>query len=483
MRILRVSSILTALLIACPGAEVEERDSSFPDAQAGADAARQDAAPADTAIGTDAVPGDRALADASDLDAEPAEGGASDAGVADSGDCTGVPMPSCSGVCARTAPTCANNAWSCSGPGYEAIEASCDGFDNDCDGETDEGVCTACAVPLTRIAANLNAIWDLDFAYDCRAYLTSLISGPDFTRVVSATASEPVATYFGNANQNMGFALADPDPTQERVVVTYSCCPNCGCQAKNGLTLLYTCGPQDPGCGCAAQANCPGFLDAPFLEAGLLNTSVQFNGIPVSTPNGLAVGPGGAYYVGNFMPETCSATVACDACDPDHPGVVCRPSRANCCDTTPLGRLAAFTLPAPGVEPTWRVVAIFEGEEILGLSSARDGTVLVGTKDAAIGGRLHRYDPTTHTSTVIADYPGTVFSITEDRHTGDIYLEVRASPKIRRLSERGAPLPLPATVPADPPSEGVLTYGPDQALYRLIGNSNAAAGLDRYPLR
>jgi len=401
------------------------------------------------------------------------------ADAADAG-CSGAP-PSCKGVCALTPPICNAGTWQCTGPGYEAVETSCDTFDNDCDGQVDEG-CPTCAVDITRVNQNLFSIWDIDFDAQCNTYLTSLVSGPDFTVVVPAAAGDPVAKYFGNVNQNMGFGLVDPDPAQKRVIVNYSCCETCGCLGKNGLTLLYTCAPGS-GCGCTGQTNCPGFLDAPFLTTGAKNTSVSANGFGLSTPTGLAVGPENTYYVGNFRPETCSSdTTTCTQCDPTHPSTFCSPAKPACCDSTPLGRLAQFTLPAGSTQPTFRVVATIAGEEIIGLASAGNSSVLVGTYAGASAGKLYRYDPVAGTLTSVASFGGAVYSITEDRKTGDVYVEILGTPKIHRLSSSFAPLALPSGVPASPSGEGVLQVGPDGKLYRLIGTLDATSTLTPYTL-
>ena len=82
-----------------------------------------------------------------------------------------------------------------------------------------------------------------------------------------------------------------------------------------------------------------------------------------------------------------------------------------------------------------------------------------------------------------ASFPGAVFSVTEDRATGDVYAEVRTSPKIVRLAADGALLSLPSGVPEDPPADGVLQMGPDGQLYRLRGAVDSAAGLDVYPIQ
>ena len=390
-----------------------------------------------------------------------------------------VPPGTCEGVCGLVPPVCADGRWHCVAPGYEGkVEQSCDGFDNDCDGLVDEGVCTACTPPLDAISGALYAIWDIDFDYACNAYLTSMISGPDFTKVVSA-ADGHVTTYYGNANQNMGFALVDPDPTKQRVVVTYACCPACGCQATNGLTLLYTCdAASDPSCGCAGQTNCPGFLNAPFIKTGQLDTAVTYSSGHVSTPTGLAVGPGHTYFVGNLRPTQCTSAAGCVACDPDHPDVWCTTDGTACCDTGTFGRLVQFTLPEPDAPPTWRLVHVFEGEAILGLATGRDGSVLVGTDV----GHLYQWDPVARVATLWQTYGGTVFSITQDRRNGNWYLETRTPETIRRLWPDGTERPLPPGVPEHPPGLGTVQYGPDGALYRLRGQVASATPLDRWPL-
>ena len=387
--------------------------------------------------------------------------------------------PECLGICALHEPECTPQGWSCAAPGMETVEVTCDGFDNDCDGEVDEDdVCPDCTFDASRIDPELGSIWDIDFDFDCNTYLTSLVSGPDWTKMVPAAAADPVTTWHGNANQNMGYALVDPDPTNRRVVVTYSCCSTCGCQAQNGLTLLYTCEPTDPNCGCAGQTNCPGFLDAPFLPAGYEDTALTFNATQVVTPNALAVGPRNTYYVGNYRPATCSDVANCVACDPNNPGVFCDLTQPNCCDEAAAGRLVQFTLPTASAGPTWRVAAIYPGELILGLATGRDGSVMVGTDL----GNLYRWDPVAETSTLVQTFGGAVFSITQHRTQGDWYLELRAEPKIVRLSEAGAPLALPAGVPASPPMEGVLQWAPDGQLYRLIGDADGTSNLTPYPL-
>jgi hypothetical protein len=397
-----------------------------------------------------------------------------------------VPDDRCGGVCALEEALCTDHAWECSGPGYEEVEVTCDGFDNDCDGETDEGdLCPDCTFDIDRLRGELDSTWDIDFDPNCNTYLTTLVSGPDWTKVVPEDPVSPTLQYFGNANQNMGFALVDPDPRARRVIVNYSCCPTCGCQAQNGLTLLYTCDDSvDPNCGCAGQTNCPGFLDAPFLPTGALNTSISWGGFTISTPNGLAVGPENHYYVGNFKPATCSDVVGCTACDPDNPGVFCDLDTPNCCDPGTLGRFAEFTPPTrAGEGATWRVVKILDGEEIIGLASGRDGSVLIGTRATASTGNLYVYDPVADAISLVDTYDGTVVSITQDRLQGDWYVEViGGDPKIHRLNEALAPTALPAGVPPSPPGSAVLQWGPDGKLYRLQGSIDSSAMLDAYEL-
>ena len=391
----------------------------------------------------------------------------------------------CEGVCALYPPECIDNHWVCSiGMGYESQEQSCDGFDNDCDGEVDENVCGPenCVIDIQRVNENLFAIWDIDFDYQCNTYLTTMRSGADYVTVVPADPQQEVITYYGNANQNMGYALVDPDPDNHRVVVTYSCCAECACQAYNGTTLLYTCDASEPDCPCANQTNCPGFLNFPFIRAGYENTGITYNSSWVVTPTGLAAGPGNSYYIGNFKPDRCWAFGTCVACDPDHEDVWCTPSTSPCCDTTSLGRLAQFTLPENGEEATWRVVQIFEGEQIANIASARDGTVMIGTLNGRTLGNLYQYDPVNNMVTLIREWEATVFSITQDRRNGDWYVEVQAEPKIRRLAEDGSELPLPETVTLNPDFNGVLQYGPDGKLYRLIGRTQSDATLEVYDL-
>ena len=137
-----------------------------------------------------------------------------------------------------------------------------------------------------------------------------------------------------------------------------------------------------------------------------------------------------------------------------------------------------FTLPDSSGVSTWRTDAIYAGEEILGLASGRDGSVLVGTDQ----GNVYKWDPVAATSTLLQTFTGAVFTITQERPTGDWYIGVQADPQIVRLSEAGALLPLPSTVPPTPPGEGVLQWGPDGQLYRLQGQVSSNATLDVYPL-
>jgi len=388
--------------------------------------------------------------------------------------------PVCEGICALSEPVCDPvTGWECTSPGMESPETSCDGFDNDCDGEVDEdGVCPDCTFDTTALSGALYAAWDIDFDFDCNTYFTSLVSGPDWAKVVPEDPLEPTETYYGNANQNMGWGLVDPDPNNRRMVVTYSCCEGCGCQAQNGLTLLYTCEPTDPGCGCAGETNCPGFLDAPFIPSPLEDLTATINGRALTSPNGLAVGPRNSYYVGNFRSSQCTDAATCIPCGPDQPGVFCSTDGENCCEESAVGRLVNFTLPDAAGVSTWRTDAIYPGEEILGLATGRDGSVLVGTHQ----GNLYRWDPIAVSSTLLQTFTGPVFTITQERPTGDWYVGVQADPQIVRLSEAGTELPLPATVPANPAGEGVLQWGPDGQLWRLQGEVSANATLDVYPL-
>lgn len=400
--------------------------------------------------------------------------------------------PVCEGICALHPPVCDPvNGWECTAPGMESEEVSCDGFDNDCDGEVDEGgVCPDCSYDAAAQGSALYAAWDIDFDFECNTYFTSLVSGPDWAKVVPEDPTEPTETYYGNANQNMGWALVDPAPDNRRMVVTYSCCAQCNCWAQNGLTLLYTCEASEPDCGCAGQSNCPGFLDEPFLPSVTEDITATVNGQTLSSPNGLAVGPplassiGGtdgprnSYYVGNFKAAQCTDAATCTPCGPDEPGAFCTTTAENCCEESAAGRLVNFTLPDGDGVSTWRTDAIYEGEEIMGLSTGRDGSVLVGTHV----GNLYRWDPVARSSTLLQTFSGGVISITQERPTGDWYVEVQADPKVVRLSEAGSLLTLPSTVPANPEEEGVLQWGPDGQLYRLRGQVSTRSVLESYPL-
>lgn len=405
-----------------------------------------------------------------------ATGGGTGADAAADGGCFGA-APTCVGVCASTPPTCEGGLWVCNGPGFEPDETTCDGYDNDCDGIVDEG-CPTCAVDLTRVQANLYSKYDIDFDAQCNTYLTTVVSGPDHVAVVPANASDPVLTHTGNANQNMGYALVDPNPASRRVIVTYSCCEACNCLAKNGLTLLYECAASDPGCGCAGQSNCPGFLDAPFLASIPEDTSVTANGFPIVSPTGLAAGAGSTYFVGNWRPETCSTDSSCTACDPQHPGVTCSASKPACCDTTALGRLAQFTAPVGSTEPTFRIVSIFPGEEILTVAAWRNGSVLVGTKTQT-GGSLHRYLPSSGSAVMLKAFDAPVYSVTERPGVGEAWVELLSgTPKLHRLSAVAEDLPLPVGIPAAPTGNGRLEFAPDGKLYRLVGAVDAQSTLE-----
>ncbi len=391
------------------------------------------------------------------------------------------PPPVCEGICALHPPVCDPvTGWECTAPGLEATEVSCDGFDNDCDGEVDEdGICPDCSFEPADFAGDLYAAWDIDFDFDCNTYFTSFVSGPDYTVVVPPDPAESSTTYYGNANQNMGWGLVDPDPSNRRVVVTYSCSSTSGCQAQNGLTLLYTCDPGDPNCGCANETNCPGFLDEPFIPSTTEDNDLSINGYTnFASPNGLAVGPRNSYFVGNFLASQCTDAATCIPCGPDEPDAWCSTSADNCCEPEARGRLARFTLPDAAGESTWRTEHVYDGETLVGLATGRDGSVLVGT-DA---GNVYRWDPVARTSALIATVGGAVLSLTQERPTGDWYLEVQADPKIVRLSELGAPLALPPTVPPTPAGEAALQWGPDGRLWRLQGNVTGSSILEAFEL-
>jgi N-acetylmuramoyl-L-alanine amidase len=451
--------LLALTLVACPNSPPDDDDATTP-------AVDDDDATTPAVDDDDATtpPDDDDSGDDDDATDDPCE----------------VPPEPCEGICALTEPVCDPVlGWQCTSPGMETPEVSCDGFDNDCDGEVDEdGVCPECTFDLPSLNAATYAAWDIDFDFDCNTYFTSLVSGPDWAKVVPEDPNLPTATYYGQANQNMGWGLVDPDPNNRRMVVTYSCCASCGCQAQNGLTLLYTCEPTDPGCGCTGQTNCPGFLDAPFIPSATEDITTTINGRSLSSPNGLAAGPRNSYYVGNFKASQCSTASTCTACGPGQPGVFCATNADNCCEDEARGRLVNFTLPDSSGISTWRTDAIFAGEEILGLATGRDGSVLIGTDQ----GNVYKWDPVAATSTLLQTFTGAVFTITQERPTGDWYLGVQADPQIVRLSEAGIILPLPATVPPTPPGEGVLQWGPDGQLYRLQGEVSTNATLDVYPL-
>ncbi len=399
------------------------------------------------------------------------------------------PEVRCQGVCALAAPTCEDGRWVCDGPGHTAGEFLCDGFDNDCDGEVDEA-CPRCDVAEDAIRGELYSIWDIDFDYACTTYLTSLISGADYSVMIPANGAPPTR-YFGNANQNMGFAAFDPASVVPRAVTVYSCCESCGCQATNGVTLLDTCDPALESCLCEAQANCPGYLNDPFLPAGRRDLPLQHNGMRLTTPTGLAAGPGGLWFVGNYKPLECApAGQECDACDPAHPDVWCSTARPNCCDDRPEGQLVQFTLPTVDLAPTWRVVHRFEGEAIIALASGRDGAVIAGTvvldEPGAPGdpgsGSLYRYDPVNRRVERVTRFAAAARSATQDRRNGDWYVEVDNSPRLRRFSETFEPRELPAGVPADPAGQGALQYSPDGRLYRVVGSTDGLSPMGIFDL-
>ena len=397
-------------------------------------------------------------------------------------ECTGDTDPFAPGVCAEgvcglSAPTCHEGEWVCEGPGYEPEEVSCDGFDNDCDGLVDEGVCPICTVPIEAVQANLHAVADIDFDYACRVYLTSLVSGPDFTKVIEPTGE--VSQYFGNANQNMMFALADPDASHNRVVVTYSCATANNCQAQNGLTLLYTCDSGSaPACGCIGQLNCPGFLNVPFIATAQEETSVGYAGVQLATPTGLAVGPGETYLVGNLSPTSCTNASGCVSCFPDNPGVWCTTDGQACCQPSALGRLAQFTVPEAGTPPSWRIVQVFPDDEIIALASGADGGVMVGTA----AGKVYRVDPVSGGAEHLQTFSGPVLSITQNRRDGHWYLEHYTPSTLRRLRPDGTLGSLPPGIPQQPSGQATLQVGPDGSLYRLSGHGNQPAVLEVFDL-
>ena len=256
------------------------------------------------------------------------------------------------------------------------------------------------------------------------------------------------------------------------LIAAFAACDNC---ASAG----------DAGCPCAGQTNCPDFLNTPFLPTGQLNITATYNGVRITTPNGLAVGPGNTYFVGNFKPRTCDSNAAtCTPCDAGNPDVWCSPSKLSCCYSTPVGELVQFTLPQPGIEPTWRRVAKFTGEEIVGLAGGRDGSVMVGANVIGVAaGRLYRYEPNGGAPVLVRSFGGTVHSITQNRQSGEWYVETQdPATKVWRLGEDGADLGLPTTVPANPAGNGVLQISPDNRLYRLIGGTSSAATLETYDI-
>jgi hypothetical protein len=132
------------------------------------------------------------------------------------------------------------------------------------------------------------------------------------------------------------------------------------------------------------------------------------------------------------------------------------------------------------VEPTFRVVALYPGEEILNLASTSSGEVLVATRTAA-GGALHRYNPARRVSAAIAAFPAPVYSVVEDPRHGDYYLELLSgSPRLLRLLPDGGGLPLPDGVPSSSGTNAVLQFGPDHRLYRLGGVTNGTSSLEVY---
>jgi hypothetical protein len=179
------------------------------------------------------------------------------------------------------------------------------------------------------------------------------------------------------------------------------------------------------------------------------------------------------------LEEAPGAVPAAGLCDPSSPSKVCSPTNVACCDTTSLGRLAQFTLPENAQEPTFKVVAIYAGEEILGLASTASGDVLVATKTST-GGALHSFSPGRSTSTTLATFTAPAYSAIERRNNGEIYVELLGTPKIQRLTRDGGVLALDAGLVENPNGIGRLQNGPDGQLYRLIGAANSNATLEVY---
>jgi hypothetical protein len=390
-----------------------------------------------------------------------------------------LPFGRCVGVCGLVTPRCVAGFWQCAGPGYEPVETTCDGFDNDCDGEIDEGACLDCAPDTVRVRAALDDAFDIDFDFECNTWLATVRPNrPDGARFVPAAANQAVIAYPANAAQDLPFALVDPNPDVARVVAVYGCPVGGGCTDPNGLALLADC-DGGPDCECTGAPSCPGFPAAPFFAAVRSNTAVTFAGLPVTTPTGATAGPDGAYWTGNFQALACAAS-DCTACDPDHPGVWCDGTRPPCCAAGgPLGRLVRFDTPDREGGARFREVHRFAGETILGLAAGRDGTVAVGTRTPSGGGKLWLYDPVADSAALVATLSAPVFSITQDRRSGEWYVETRGTPKLRRYDEEGVPLPMAADVPPNPDGEGVVQYGPDGRLYRLVP---AARRLEDYAL-
>ena len=135
-----------------------------------------------------------------------------------------------------------------------------------------------------------------------------------------------------------------------------------------------------------------------------------------------------------------------------------------------MGRLAQFTLPEGGAPATWRVVDIFEGEEIIALASGQDGSVVVGTG----AGNLYRLDPNSGQRTLLHHFSGPVLSVTQDRRNGHWYIEHQTPTTLLRMRPDASLAPLPMSLPANPGGSAVLQVGPDGRLYRLLGSVGVA---------
>ena len=134
-----------------------------------------------------------------------------------------------------------------------------------------------------------------------------------------------------------------------------------------------------------------------------------------------------SYFVGNFKASQCTNDPNCTPCGPAEPNNWCSTDGNNCCEAAAAGRLVRFKLPDAAGIATWRTEHVFEGETIHGLSSGRDGSLWIGT----IEGNLYQWDPITKQKNLLHTFAGPVLSITQERPTGDWYIEARDNPKIK----------------------------------------------------